>query len=257
MDPSYAAAWAMMSKVQKALYTHFGKGEGGQAAAERAIAFDPRLADAHAALSSALLDTGKLDEALRAAELGVRLDPQSYDAYEALGLSLLGLGRYADAIAAFEKATALIETSFVAPGMLASCYSAIGDEEGQRRAAAIAVARAERALAADPGNGYAIGFIVPSLAELGESERAKSWAERALLLDADNQNMRYNFACAFVRLDDIDTALNLLEPILASSSMLLYAKTDPDLKPLQDNPRFRAMVAAADARHAQSKSSTS
>jgi adenylate cyclase len=147
--------------------------------------------------------------------------------------------------------------SFAAPGMLASVYAAIGDKDGERRAASLAVVQAEQALGADPGNGYAMGFIVMCLANLGEAERAKSWAERALLLDTENQNMRYNFACAFVRLNEVDTALDLLQPILESSEMLSFAKTDPDLKPLRDNPRFKAMIAAAEARQGEQPGSTS
>jgi adenylate cyclase len=257
VDPNYAAAWALMSRVQTTLRNHFRKGEWGQAAAERAISLDPRLADGHAALALVFNLTGRNDEALRAAEISVSLDPQSYEANNALGTALLTKGRFQEAIAPFEKATALMPISFAAPGMLASVYAAIGDRDGERRAASLAVAQAEQALAADPGNGYAMGFIVMCLANLGEAERAKSWAERALLLDTENQNMRYNFACAFVRLNEVDTALDLLQPILESSEMLSFAKSDPDLKPLHDNPRFKAMIAAAEARQAEQPGSIS
>jgi adenylate cyclase len=251
IDSNYAQAWALMSHVQTTLRNHFRKGEWGLAAAERAIALDPKLAEAHAAMSSALRISGKNDEAVRAAEISVSLDPSSFEANLNLGVSFLNAGRFQDAIVFLEKSTLLMPTSFAAAGMLASSYAALGDKEGERRAASLGVARAEQALAADPGNGYAMGFIVMCLVGLGEGERAKSWAERALLLDAENQNMRYNFACAFARLNEPDTALNLLQQ--ASSNLLSYAKTDPDLKSLHDNPRFKEMVAAAEARLAEQR----
>ena len=47
-----------------------------------------------------------------------------------------------------------------------------------------------------PSNGAAISFGVSALAALGERDRAMEWMERALLIDPDNLNMRYNFACA-------------------------------------------------------------
>ena len=58
-----------------------------------------------------------------------------------------------------------------------------------------------------------MSYAVGALAALGEAERAKEWAARALLLDPDNLNLRYNFACTLVtELHEFDAALDLLEP---------------------------------------------
>ena len=74
---------------------------------------------------------------------------------------------------------------------------------------------------------------------------------RALLIDPDNMNMRYNFACAAaIDLKETESALELIAPFLATVSIdfLNHAKTDPDLDPLRNDPRFKAMIAAAEAR---------
>jgi adenylate cyclase len=89
------------------------------------------------------------------------------------------------------------------------------------------------------------------LAVMGDTERAKEWMNRALLLDPDNANMRYNFACDLASyLKDADAALELLGPILEKISigLLSHAKADPDLDPLRGDPRFNAMIAAAETR---------
>jgi hypothetical protein len=68
--------------------------------------------------------------------------------------------------------------------------------------------------------------------------------------------MRYNFGCMLsVRLHDKDAALEILRPLFDSitPSFFPYAKADPDLERLHDDPRYRAMIAAAEARLAAAK----
>jgi uncharacterized membrane protein YfbV (UPF0208 family) len=45
-------------------------------------------------------------------------------------------------------------------------------------------------------------------------------------------------------LGDCETALTMLEPMLAAATEyhVRIAQTDPDLEPLRDKPRFRQMV---------------
>ena len=120
-----------------------------------------------------------------------------------------------------------------------------------RRAARIALARAEKVIAQDRSNGFAMGVGVAALAALGETDRAKDWMSRALLIDPDNLIMRYNFACVLATsLGDRDAALDMLGPVLERDAgiNLDAAKTDPDFDGLRDDPRFQAMIAAAEAR---------
>ena len=74
---------------------------------------------------------------------------------------------------------------------------------------------------------------------------------RALLIDPGNMNMRYNFACAAaIDLKETESALELIAPFLETTTIdfLNHAKADPDLEPLRADPRFQAMIAAAQAR---------
>ena len=117
--------------------------------------------------------------------------------------------------------------------MLVSCYTALGDGENARRAARIALERAEKAVAQDRSNGFAMGVGVGALAALGETERAKEWMNRALLIDPDNLLMRYNFACALATsLNDPDAALDMLGPVLERDpgGMLRWQPERPGLR---------------------------
>jgi len=254
IDPNYARAWALIATAQDALRFR-QEGDGGLAAAERAIALDPDLAEAHAARARSLINRRKEDEALGEIELALRLDPESYEVNRQAGLCFYAARQFRRSIAHFEKALALMDDDFHAAGMLPGAYAAIGDKEGVRRAAQIAVTRTEKIVASDPGNGSAIGFLVGALVILGELDRAKAWAERGMLLDPDNLNMRYNVSCAFAAHGgDHETALELLGPIFEKSGIerINWMKSDPDLDAIRDDPRFSAMMAAAATRLAAS-----
>jgi adenylate cyclase len=135
--------------------------------------------------------------------------------------------------------------------MLISCYTAIDDAAGTRRAAQLALKRAEAILAPHHNTTAQMANSAYPGAAHGEDERAKSRMNRAMLIDPDNFNMRYNFACAIsVYLKDKEAALEMLRSVFdtVTESFMPYLKADPDLELLHDDPRYQAMVAAAEAR---------
>ena len=252
LDPGYAQAWALMAVAQSTLQRSHGRpGDGGHAALERALALNPDLAEARASKAGRLFNAGQHEEAAAEIAAALRLDPESFEVTRRAGHNSYGLGRLEDAARHFEKAAALIETDLSAPHMLVSCYTALGDGENTRRVAGIALARAEKAVAQDRSNGMAMAVGVYALAALGDTERAKEWMNRALLIDPDNMQMRYNFACSLASLLNApDAALDMLAPALEldGGNNLGSAKTDPDFDSLRGDPRFQAMIAAAEAR---------
>jgi adenylate cyclase len=252
IDPNYADAWALMALNQMIVrFIHGGKGEDGLAAAERALVLNANLAEAHAVKARIFAEYGRHDEASAEIASGLRLDPESYEVNRSAGLFSFRQHRLEDAIRYWEKSTALMETDVGSPSMLMTCYAALGNSQATRRAAEITLARAEKVLAQDQDNGAVTGWGVSALLFLGEAERAKEWINRALLIVPDNMHMRYNFACGLARdRKGKETALELLGPVFAKISMTLlnHAKIDPDLDPLREDPRFKAMLAAAEAR---------
>jgi adenylate cyclase len=251
IDPSYARAWALIAYAQWSLrYARGRSGDNGLAAAERAVLLDPTLAEPHAVKARILFSQGQREEAAAELELALSLDPDSSLVNLHGGIVAVSERRYEDAIRFFSKAAALDEGDFSSAAMLTSCFKALGDREGARHSAQTALARAEKVLAQDPSNGYAMAFGACSLAVLGEADRFKQWIDRALLIDPDNMLMRYNFACALsADFKDANAALELLGPVFAKVSvvMLKTIETDPDLDPIRDDPRFIALLADAKA----------
>jgi len=256
-DANYARAWALMAMAQAGTRQAFsGAGDGGRAAVDKALALDPNLAEARAVKARILEEDGRGQEAAAELELALRLDPESHEVHRAAARHYFARGQMAEALSHFEKAVALVELDFASAGMLITCYTALGNEEAARKAAEVTLARVEKVLAQDRSNGTAMGHGSDALAVLGQVERSKDWMGRALLIDPDNLNMRYNFACALaVHLKDRDAALEMLAPVLARSAAVQvhHTKIDPDLDSLRDDPRFIAMMEEAEARVAKEK----
>ncbi len=256
IDPGYALAWALMAHAQMILRQSLGKtGDDGLAAAERALMLDPNLPEAHAVKARILADSGRHDEASAEIDLALAQDAESYEVIRSAAYLSYRRQRVEDAIRYWEKATKLMETDINSPAMLMSCYVAVGNSEAARRSAQISLSRAEKALALDPSNGAVTAYSAYALATLGEAERAKERMSRALLIEPDDWNMRYNFACVLlIHLDEPDAALDVLGPVLenvGARHYLSHLKVDPDFIRLRDNPRFKAMVAEAETRLAE------
>ena len=253
IDPNYADAWALIALAEVNLRWRVGRqgGDGGLAAAERALELNPNLADAYAIKARILSEENRNDEASREIEIALRLDPESYQANRCAALLRFRQKRIKEATTYWEKALTLDEGDFGSAGMLVSTYTALGDQEGAQRAAKITLERCEKNLTRDANNGAAMGHGANALAELGQRERAKEWMERALLVDPDNVTMRYNFGCALANhLNDKDAALEMLGPAFEKmgAGFINHAKVDPDFDCIRDDPRFKAMVATAEAR---------
>jgi adenylate cyclase len=252
IDPEYAQAWGLMALAQANLRFGLGReGDGGLAAAERALSLDPHVAEAYCVKARHLSDQGKSEDADTAIETALRLDPDSWEVTKEAARQCMLTRRIPEATRYFEKAVSILESDFHSWGMLITCYRAQGDVPRAHDAATMMVNGAEKVLAQDPSNAAALGLVATGLAILGERQRAREWIDRALLIDPDNLNIRYNFACALANeLQEIDFALGLIEETLAKTSgfIVRVVESDPDMDVLRDNPRFQAALASARAR---------
>jgi adenylate cyclase len=251
IDPYYAQAWGLLAIAQSGLRYGFGQEvDDGFAAAHTALAIDPTVAEAHCVKARRLEAQGRDEEALAELEKGLRVNPDSWEVNKALAAFFMSRGQIGEGTRYFEKAVALMESDYHAWGMLMTCYNGAGELEKAAEAAKMTLQQVEQVLSQDPSNGAALSFGVSALAALGDEHRAREWMERALLLDPDNLNMRYNFACALARdLGDREAAIQMLQSSLSRiKGSLGNAEHDPDLASIRDDPRVQKLIADAKRR---------
>ncbi len=165
IDPAYATAWALMAVAQAALKFYFnGPGDGGLAAAERALALDTNLARSARRQGARPDVRGPLRRGLRRDRGGACASTRSRSrSTRPLPACTSRRSRLPGGDPYYEKAAALMETDFPSVSLLTTCYKALGDMEKMRDAARRTLARAEKITSQEPDNGLALGYVVWAL----------------------------------------------------------------------------------------------
>jgi adenylate cyclase len=261
IDPDYPQAWALMALAQSNLCHGFAADEAvddGTAAAERALALDANIAEAHLPRAWRLAQDGRHEEANAELAIALELNPDSWEVNKEAARLYYRQRRLEDAARHLEKATNVMEADYHGLGMLFAYYNGRGDPDGARRTAERTVEQVEKVLAANPDNGAALAFGAMSLALLGKKDRARDWMERCLLVDPDNLQMRYNLAWGLNKVfGDREAAIDMLKPVFAQAgaNIIRLAANDPNLDNLREDPRFETMMRSAKERVGLSQTS--
>ena len=254
IDPNYAQAWALLGVAQANLFYAYSGNEGlddGLAAAEKAMALDPAIAEAHLPRAWHFALRGGFEEAETEIQTALRLNPDCWEANKEAARILYRQGRLEEAILLLEKACQLADNDFHSLGMLTATYLGCGKFGRVRECAERLVGLVGQVLSRDPNNGAAIAFAALSHGALGHQAKARELIERAILLDPDNLYMRYNLAWPLIAFfKDKEAAIELLGPALAKGggNLISLAAADQNLDPIRDDPRFQQMLTAAMAR---------
>ena len=249
LDPNYANAWALSALANAELRFWQGRPLDALAAADRAAALDPQLVEPHCVRAGFFEEQGKRDHAQVELGAALALDPHSWEANWAAARLMFRGGDTAGAVPLLEKAVATGSKDHASAAMLVSCYAALGEAVGLRRAAQKAVAYAEAYVICDPTNGSAFGSAARGLAALGEPDRARKWIRKALNVDPGNLAMRYSLAAtAAAFLGDGSHALELLEPFAEAARFvphLQLLELDPCWAAIRESDGFQAMLRRA------------
>ena len=172
------------------------------------------------------------------------MNPELYEAHFFYGRACFSQGQLEKAAGLFDRAAATRTDDYRSPCLLAMIYKSLGLEAKRVEAAQRSVERAERVLNQHPDNVGPAVLGAVSLAHLGELDRAREWANRAIAIEPDDRSTQDNLACAFSVLGDWERALDLLERIVQNSTVeqALWIPQDSDLEPLRHHPRYARLM---------------
>ena len=245
LDPLYARAYAGIADCDSFLFLHYHLEAGVDsilATSAKALALDNRLAEAHASRGLALSLGQQHEEAIAEFEEATALDPNSFEAHYFYARACVTQGKLERAATLFERAAENKPDDYQALCLLIQIYRSLGRDRDSKSTARKAIERAESELTLHPENPRAAYLGANALATLGEKDRAREWAARALAIDPDDVLIQYNVACVYSLLGDLEQAFDLLEGLLPKAGYELkrgWIKHDSDLDPLRRHPRFQ------------------
>ena len=269
LDPSYAPAWAGLSRVRKwqagtglipdkegyrlareavkralalspnLVEAHIQMGRikqqldfdwaGADASWQRAVELEPGNVDAVISAAHSAVMLGRFDEALRGSRRAVSLDPLNPRSWQALGEIELFAGQLDQAAADAKKALELSPDIWPGPIVLSKIYVMLGRPNDALPQIELIRYEPERAYL------YAIAYY--ALGRKEESDAALSE------LIAKYPRYTYNVADVYAYRNEGDEAFRWLERAYAAhSSGLIGMKVDPFLKNLRQDPRFAALL---------------
>jgi adenylate cyclase len=247
VDANYARAYAGMASAMARLWGMYNVATDADellAITDRALALDPNLPEAYAARGEALANSNRRPEAVAAYERALELDPNNYDANLAYARFCVTEGQFERAIELFTRALEIQPDDYQAPLLLQTVYCSLGRVEESIKYAHLGLKRAEEQLKLHPENSRPAQLGAAALATLGDKDKALKWLERVKLIDPDDNNARYNAACTYAQLGELDHAIEMLEEWIkhCGAEQEMWFLHDADLDPIRDHSRYPALV---------------
>jgi len=212
LDSTYALAWAGLSDTYSVMDS-WGYMPASEAmpparhAAERALALDASLAEAHAALGLAASREGDFDTALAEFQRAIEINPNYASAHQWYSSVLSFAGRRDEALAEARTAHGLDPLSAIISDNLADALDdALLWEE--------ALAQNEKTLELDPAFGLALVGQSNILADLGRFDEALALALRARELNPSAPPIAIQVADVLAAAGEYERALSEALPVL-------------------------------------------
>jgi serine/threonine-protein kinase len=229
LDSSLAEAHTTLGLILKST----GEWEPAAMELRRGIALDTTYATAHQWYAEVLIITGRVREAVTELERARELEPLSPVINAELGYALGLAGRYQDGMLAGQRAVELDSTLWTGHAFLAFTRLFAGDYPA-------AVTGFRRAVRLGQGLDPLVGALAFSLAKTGQADSARSVLSPAERRANGRGGSPVALAMGYAGLGDRDAALTWLERGAREKDPWLYAMSinAPIFDSIREDPRF-------------------
>jgi serine/threonine protein kinase/Tfp pilus assembly protein PilF len=243
LDSRYAAAYAGLGEAYANFYQNFESKEiwldKAIEASLKALTFDSTLSEAYSALALTYFYKKSNDDAFVAGKKAIELDPNSYTGHWILGRLYLRTDHYSEAAESFKKVIELNPEFYSAYSDLTIVYERLGEHEKSNEMRGKVLETISKHLIKHPDDARGHLFYAVSLAQKGNSDKARDEAKKALEINPTDPLMHYNASCFYSQMDDKKLAIESLKNAFAAGYQdYEWVKRDSDLENIRQEPEF-------------------
>ncbi|HXZ42818.1 MAG TPA: protein kinase [Terriglobales bacterium] len=246
IDPSFALAYAASANACAMFYWYYSRDqvwmERAREASGKAVALRWDLPEVQVSQAWVLYAAALHDEAVRMVRKAVERKRDCEGAYYLLCRALFAAGRYQEVLDVAEAAIEASGEDYNVYVPILNCLGAMGKEEAARNMRQRRMAALENHLKQVPEDARARILLGSDHASLGRSDDALRELNLAVTLRANEASILYNAACLYCKLKRKPDALDALRKSWeAGFRDSVWARRDPDLTLLHDDPEFNRL----------------
>ena len=243
IDPSFALAYAASANACAMFYCNYSRDqvwvERAREASGKAVALRWDLPEVQVSQAWVLYAAELHDEAVRMVKKAIERKRDCEGAHYLLCRALFAAGRYQEILDVAETAVEASGEDYNVYVPILNCLGAMGKEEAHRNMRQRRIAALENHLKQVPEDARARILLGSDYAYLGRSDDALRELNLAVTLRANEASILYNAACLYCKLNRKPDALDALRKSWeAGFRDSVWARRDPDLIPLHDDPEF-------------------
>ena len=232
IDPNLAEAYASRGHVR----WKDRDWAGAEADFKRSIEINPNYPSAHLFYALFLTFNGRFEEGISEGKRSVELDPYSVPIMSGLAMIYHFAGHTDEALATAKRSVEIDPSVPVAHQRLGSIYLHNGRYPE-------AIASLQKAVDLGNRGQLAVGSLAHAYAMSGNKSGALKLLVELERASKDQYVSHYLLATVYIVLDDKQRALELLEKAYTERSIdLLQVKVDPKCDPLREEPRFQEVI---------------
>jgi len=252
IDSNFALAYAACAHACAMFYCNYSRDlvwvERAREASGKAVALRWDLPEVQVAQAWVLYAGDLYDEAIRMVKKAIKRKRDCEGAYYLLCRALFAAGRYQEIVEVAEAAVEASGEDYNVYVPIGNALGALGKKEAARNWIQRRIGAFENHLKQVPEDARVRVLLGADYADLGRSDDALRELNLAVTLRANEASILYNAACLYCGLGRKQEAMDILRKAWeAGFKDTSWARRDPDLALLHDDPEFDRLYPAKPA----------